>query len=82
MKKQYQIEMNINAVVYGNAIKHKATYVTEFEIDPRFIGNQAFETHNQQCAAIQSLVENYSDIADQFGFVLDNDKKSVVECYA
>lgn len=82
MKKQYKVEMNINAVVYGNAIKHKAVYTTEFELDQRFVGIPSFEECFKNCAAIQALVENYTDIADQFDFVLDNNKKTVVESYA
>lgn len=82
MKKQYKIEMNINAVVYGNAIRHKATYITELELDSRFENASWFEESNKKCAAIQALTENYLDVADQFEFVLDGDKKAVVQSYA
>jgi len=85
MKKLFKIEMNINAVVYGNAIKHKAIYTTEFEIDSRFenmIGDQMWENNWKECAAIQAIVENHTDIEDQFSFVIGNDRKSVVESYA
>lgn len=80
--KKYQVEIKINAVIYGNAIRHTAVYVTEFEIDQRFAGIPSFEEGFKNCAAIQALVENYADVADQFDFVLDSNKKSVVEDYA
>ena len=73
--KKYQVELNINAVVYGNAIRHKATYVIEADIREGW----------EDCAAPIALIENWKDIIEQFHFIspaIWEDKKSIVENHA
>lgn len=74
--KKYQVELNINAVVYGNRIRHKATYVVEADIRDGW----------EDCAATIALIENWEDIIEQFDFVsiaLDQtSRKSIIEAYA
>lgn len=87
MKKTYEIEMNINAVLFGHSVRHKATYITEFTFDPRFENDAKYEEDwAKPCAAIQALNENWTDIIDQLTpFIsrsLDsNSDKSIVESY-
>lgn len=73
--KKYQVELNINAVVYGHAIRHKATYVIEADIREGW----------EDCAAPIALIENWKDIIEQFHFIspaIGEDKKSIVENHA
>lgn len=70
--KKYQVELNINAVVYGNAIRHKATYVIEADIREGW----------EDCAAPMALIENWEDIIEQFHFIspaIGEGQKSIVE---
>ena len=74
--KKYQVELNINAVVYGNAIRHKATYVIEADIREGW----------EHCAAPIALIENWEDIIGQFDFIglalHETSRKSIVENHA
>ncbi|MFP6840626.1 MAG: hypothetical protein VB979_00025 [Acinetobacter sp.] len=73
--KKYQVELNINAVVYGNAIRHKATYVIEADIREGW----------EDCAAPMALIENWEDIIEQFHFIspaIGEGQKSIVENHA
>lgn len=73
--KKYQVELNINAVVKGRAIRHKATYEISADIRKGW----------EDCAAPIALIENWEDIIEQFDFILPaigEGKKSIVEHYA
>lgn len=73
--KKYQVELNINAVVYGNAIRHKATYEISADIREGW----------EDCAAPMALIENWEDIIEQFHFIspaIGEGQKSIVENHA
>lgn len=73
--RKFQVELNINAVVHGRAIRHKACYVCEADIREGW----------EYCAAPIALIEHWEDIVDQFDFILpaiDGTRKSVVENHA
>lgn len=74
--KKYQVELNINAIVHGYPVRHKASYTIEADI------RQGWE----DCAAPMALIENWQDIVGQFDFIdlasHESSRKAIVEDYA